>query len=50
VSALGLNLTAVDWGYVAFWIVFGVVVAMLFLVAYLLFRRWSSYRHPHEPF
>jgi Na+/proline symporter len=41
---------AVDWGYVAFWIVFGVVVATLFLVAYFLFRRWRSKENPGEPF
>jgi hypothetical protein len=33
---------AVDWGYVTFWIVFAVVLAVLFLVVYFLFRRWRS--------
>jgi hypothetical protein len=50
VTGLGLHLAAIDWGYVVFWIIFGVVVAMLFLVAYLLFRRWRSHQHPGEPF
>jgi hypothetical protein len=50
VTALGPHLAAVDWGYVAFWIVFAVVIALLFLVAYLLFRRWRSRQHPGEPF
>jgi hypothetical protein len=49
-TALGLDLVAVDWGYVVFWIVFAVVVALLFLIAYLLFRRWRSNKHPGEPF
>jgi hypothetical protein len=50
VTGLGLYLTAVDGGYVAFWIVFAAVVAILFVVAYLLFRRWRSRKHPGEPF
>jgi hypothetical protein len=45
-----LHVIAVDWGYVAFWIVFAVVCAVLFLVAYLLFRRWRSSKQPGEPF
>jgi hypothetical protein len=50
VTSAGLHLIAVDWGYVAFWTVFGVVCALVFLVAYLLFRRWRSHRSPGEPF
>ena len=46
----GPLILAVDWGYVAFWTIFGVVCAILFLVAYLLFRRSRSKRTPGEPF
>jgi hypothetical protein len=35
---------ATDWGHVVFWTVFGVVVAALFLAAYLLFRFKRHYR------
>jgi hypothetical protein len=43
----GVLTSTVDWGYVAFWIGFAVVVALLLLAAYLLFRRpWS--KHPED--
>jgi hypothetical protein len=48
VITAALQLAAVDWGYVIFWTVFGVLCAALFGVAYWLFRRSSFKTHEDD--
>lgn len=45
-TPIGIQLVSVDWGYVAFWSIFGVVIAALFLIVYVRFRGWVRRRDP----